>query len=205
MSAPLSPAAVLDRQRLLSVAGLYTGKLDGIHGLRTDNAEQAWETACHAAAKNHPILDARTEHLLWGILPRVQALIRQLLLELDDAGLDARVTSGTRTYPEQAALYAQGRTAPGKIVTDARAGESLHNFGIAVDVSQFLAGAYLRGDTPAEVALYERAGAIGRKIAGLEWGGDWKKKRDLPHFQAATGLDHAKLRRRFEAGLDYWG
>ena len=34
---------------------------------------------------------------------------------------------------EQTALYAIGRTSPGKVVTKARAGESYHNYGLAFD------------------------------------------------------------------------
>lgn len=52
------------------------------------------------------------------------------------AGQDYWATSGTRTMAEQAALYFQGRTAPGKIVTNARPGMSLHNYGIAVDCTR---------------------------------------------------------------------
>lgn len=205
MSAPISSADVLNRQRLMAVAGFYLGKLDGDPGPKTSAAEARWHDATQTAAANCPMLSAPQEFILWGILPRAQQAVRRLLVALNDAGFDARLTSGTRTYPEQTALYSQGRTAPGKVVTYARAGESLHNFGIAVDVGQFRDDSYLRGDSPAELDVYERAGVIGRAIPGLEWGGDWpKKKRDLPHFQVTTGLDHRELRRRFEAGLSYW-
>lgn len=44
------------------------------------------------------------------------------------------VTSGFRGFAEQTALYAQGRTRPGPVVTKARAGQSAHNYGRAIDV-----------------------------------------------------------------------
>lgn len=198
MSAPLDHDAVLFRQRLLAVAGLYRGKLDGDPGPKTDAAERAWEDAYHAAAKGYPQLDPPSEHRLWTVLPKAQALFRHLLGALDDDGLDARIVSGTRTYPEQAALFAQGPE-----VTRARAGESWHNFGLAIDIGIFEKGRYLRGATRDEVAAYDRAGAIGRAIAGIEWGGDWPHA-DRPHYQLATGLDRHELRRRFEAGEAYW-
>jgi peptidoglycan L-alanyl-D-glutamate endopeptidase CwlK len=42
-------------------------------------------------------------------------------------------TSGYRTYGEQDALYAKGRTVPGAWATNAKGGQSSHNFGIAID------------------------------------------------------------------------
>ena len=44
---------------------------------------------------------------------------------------------------EQAKVYAQGRTAPGKIVTHAKPGHSNHNFGVAFDVGIFVGGQYI--------------------------------------------------------------
>ena len=85
--------------------------------------------------------------------------------------------SGTRTYEEQNALYEQGRTKPGRVVTNARGGYSNHNFGIAFDIGVFEGGRYL-GESPA----YKAVGAIGMKL-GLEWGGNWKSIQDEPHFQ----------------------
>ncbi|HUI32006.1 MAG TPA: M15 family metallopeptidase [Dysgonamonadaceae bacterium] len=43
-----------------------------------------------------------------------------------------------RSFFEQDKLYAQGRTAPGTIVTNAQGGESFHNYGLAVDIVQLL-------------------------------------------------------------------
>jgi peptidoglycan L-alanyl-D-glutamate endopeptidase CwlK len=87
------------------------------------------------------------------------------------------VVSGFRTYAEQDSLYAQGRTAPGSIVTHARAGYSNHNFGIAFDVGVFEGNTYL-DDSP----KYKAVGVLGTDL-GLEWGGNWKTIVDQPHFQ----------------------
>lgn len=48
-------------------------------------------------------------------------------------GASYHATHGYRTYGEQMQIWAQGRTNPGKIVTQAKGGESAHNFGLAVD------------------------------------------------------------------------
>lgn len=87
------------------------------------------------------------------------------------------IHQGRRTWAEQDALYAQGRTTPGKIVTNAKAGQGYHNYGLAFDfVAMDKAGQPLWDLTPWEMLGYE-----GEKL-GLEWGGRWKKP-DRPHLQ----------------------
>ena len=99
-----------------------------------------------------------------------------------------KIICGTRTYAEQDALYAQGRTAPGPIVTDASAGYSNHNFGIAFDIGIFNGGVYL-ADSP----LYTKVGTLGR-AQGLEWGGEWIVFTDEPHFQLSSDCSLAEQR-----------
>jgi peptidoglycan L-alanyl-D-glutamate endopeptidase CwlK len=198
MSAPLSPAEVVFRQRLLSCAGIYTGKLDGVAGPATSKAEAEWDATYTVLRDQYGARDPRTEACIHSLLPKMQALARQLLQKLDRAGFRVRILSGTRSYAEQDRIYAQGRTKPGLKVTNAKPGQSNHQFGIAVDLGLFGAdGTYLTSEEP-----YSRAGAIGRTIPGLEWGGDWKRP-DRPHYQKATGLSLAEVRRRFEAGKPY--
>lgn len=102
--------------------------------------------------------------------------------------LDLRVTSGTRTMAEQQALYDQGRTKPGKRVTNARPGYSWHNFGVAFDVTVFRDGKPV-WDGPD----YDKAGKLGQQL-GLEWGGAWISFKDRPHFQRKTGMTLAEMR-----------
>jgi peptidoglycan L-alanyl-D-glutamate endopeptidase CwlK len=101
-------------------------------------------------------------------------------------GITIKLISGLRTYEEQNALFAKGRTAPGPIVTNARGGFSNHNFGIAFDVGVFRGTAYVP-----ESPQYKAVGAIGTDL-GLEWGGNWTSIKDEPHFQ---------LRPRWAAGM----
>jgi peptidoglycan L-alanyl-D-glutamate endopeptidase CwlK len=49
-------------------------------------------------------------------------------------GMDALITDAFRTFPEQDALFAKGRTTHGDVVTNARGGETNHNYGMAVDL-----------------------------------------------------------------------
>src|SRR5207253_9905142 len=108
---------------------------------------------------------------------QVQPLARALIESAATIGIAIKIISGTRTFAEQDALYEQGRTKSGRIVTNARGGYSNHNFGIAFDIGVFEGGRYL-DESPA----YKAVGAIGMKL-GLEWGGNWKTIQDEPHFQ----------------------
>lgn len=124
-----------------------------------------------------PPVDPRSEKNILTLKPEIQPLARALVQKADSAGIKIKVISGYRSYEEQDALYAQGRTTPGKIVTKAPAGYSNHNFGIAFDIGVFEGNKYL-GESP----KYKAVGALGMEI-GLEWGGNWKSMTDEPHFQ----------------------
>lgn len=121
--------------------------------------------------------DPRSEKVIATLLPEVQPMARALVQKAAAAGITIKIISGLRTYAEQDALYAQGRTAPGQRVTNARGGHSNHNFGIAFDVGVFEGNKYLP-DSP----KYKAVGVLGADL-GLEWGGNWKTLVDQPHFQ----------------------
>jgi len=103
-------------------------------------------------------------------------------------GCDYVLISGNRSYEEQDALYAQGRTKPGEKVTNAKGGYSNHNFGIAGDFGVFRGKAYLDGTDAAMAAKVHRACSVHAAACGLEWGGSWKSFTDLPHYEVRTGL-----------------
>jgi peptidoglycan L-alanyl-D-glutamate endopeptidase CwlK len=134
-------------------------------------------TKAAAAASDIAPVDPRSEKVISTLLPEVQPMARALVQKAVLGGIKIKIISGLRTYAEQDALYAQGRTAPGKIVTKARGGYSNHNFGIAFDIGVFEGNSYL-DDSP----KYKAVGVIGMDL-GLEWGGSWKTIVDQPHFQ----------------------
>lgn len=113
--------------------------------------------------------------------PDVASMARVMLARCDAEKLPVVVACTYRSIEEQAALYAQGRTTPGRIVTNARAGESAHNTRQALDVYPLHNGKLAGLDNPTGRALWARLGAIG-KAAGFTWGGDWRM-RDYPHFE----------------------
>ncbi len=130
--------------------------------------------------------------------PRVRAMAQRLLDDAAKAGIPLTVTFTLRSMETQAALYAQGRTKPGKVVTNARPGYSFHNFGLALDVAPSeLLKLPNWGDTPAHQAraneLWSRLGAIG-KVIGFRWGGEFKSIKDRPHFEWSGDLTLADLR-----------
>lgn len=122
----------------------------------------------------------------------MQAITKNFLDACAAEGIPCEIVQATRTMGEQEKVYAQGRTEPGKIVSNARPGDSYHNYGLAVDV---VPKAYLNLPSWNPTgALWQRIGSIG-KANGLEWGGDWGQP-DLPHFQLpAAPLSELK---------DYW-
>lgn len=113
-------------------------------------------------------------------LPFTERLM-QLLANCRARGVEYHAISGYRSDAEQMALWAQGRTREGPIVTNARAGESAHNYGLAVDLCRD-ADVDRRGLQPDwSPEAYEVLGEEARKL-GLVWGGDWRRP-DRPHVQ----------------------
>lgn len=86
----------------------------------------------------------------------------------------------------QAQLYAQGRTAPGKIVTYSKPGDSLHHYGLAIDSCFVGIDPYLEHDPNSE-ALWREYGRHAT-AHGLSWGGAWSRFIDRPHVQMLYGL-----------------
>lgn len=128
------------------------------------------------------------------LLPvKIRAL--DLIHDCKALGIDLVVTSTWRDFEAQDALYAQGRTAPGKIVTNARAGQSYHNWRVALDVVPLRAGKPVWNTTGADAGLWEQIGKTGESL-GLEWAGRWVRFREYPHFQYTGGLELAD----FQAG-----
>lgn len=111
--------------------------------------------------------------------PALAARIQTLVEILAQHGIQVEVVQGLRTFAQQDALFAQGRTRPGPVVTRARGGQSNHNYGLAVDLVPFTNG---QPNWNAPLGVWTTIGSEAEKL-GLEWGGDWRKFVDKPHVQ----------------------
>jgi peptidoglycan L-alanyl-D-glutamate endopeptidase CwlK len=126
--------------------------------------------------------------------PIVRAMCEQHLLECQQRGIDILVTSTLRDHEAQEKLYQQGRYGnPGLIVTNARGGDSWHNWGMAYDVVPLRHGKPVWGTTGQDLKLWTEVGILG-KLCGLEWAGDWVRFREYPHFQYTGGLTLADMK-----------
>ena len=123
--------------------------------------------------------------------PKVAALCSEFINRCKAQGIDVIITSTYRDAECQDKLYAQGRTEPGKKVTNAKAGQSFHNWRVAFDFCPIVNGKAVWNDD----ALFTKCGEIGEGL-GLEWAGRWKKFNEMPHLQFTGGLSLAD----FQAG-----
>jgi len=121
------------------------------------------------------------------LLPIVETMARAFLDRCKDEGIDILVTSTYRDHESQDALYAQGRTKPGRRVTNAKGGQSYHNWRVAFDVVPLRGGKPVWGTSGEDGKLWQAIGEIGEEI-GLEWAGRWKTFKEFPHFQYTGGL-----------------
>jgi peptidoglycan L-alanyl-D-glutamate endopeptidase CwlK len=136
---------------------------------------------------------------LEGLHPIVRKATEELISRSFAAGVPIVIVQGLRSIEYQNELYAQGRTAPGAIVTNARGGYSFHNFGLAIDFALLMPNGkgiswdtYRNGDNDGQRDWMEVV-MIGKSL-GFEWGGDFKTIMDMPHFQMTFGLTTSQLR-----------
>ena len=115
--------------------------------------------------------------------PKVADLCKQFIEKCADDNIDVLITSTYRDNESQNTLYAQGRTTPGKKVTNAKAGQSYHNYKIAFDFCPVVGGKAQWNDT----ATFNKCGKIAESL-GLEWAGNWKTFKELAHCQYTGGL-----------------
>jgi len=115
--------------------------------------------------------------------PIVAAKADAFIKKCHVAGIDVILTSTYRDAESQAALYAQGRTTPGLKVTNAKAGQSFHNYRVAFDFCPIVHGKAAWNDAN----LFTQCGIIAESC-GLEWAGRWKTFKELAHCQFTNGL-----------------
>jgi len=121
--------------------------------------------------------------------PDLQTAIAALVTRMaENHGMQFEVVFGTRTVDEQNKLYAQGRTAKGKVVTNARGGQSPHNYGLACDLWLYEDGKFVwQPDAERMRDIVEKFGRETEAL-GLLWGGRWKGLGDYGHVQLPSSV-----------------
>lgn len=138
--------------------------------------------------------DIHTNRRIDTLHPSIIGKVKEFIIRAEkELGIKLRVTAALRTWKEQSDLYAKGRTAPGKVVTWAKAGQSYHNYGLAIDVVEIKDGQALWNNPN-----WEKIAQLGESL-GFEWGGRWKNK-DKPHFQMTFGKHHSELASLYKSG-----
>ncbi len=145
--------------------------------------------------------------------PRVAQEVIDAITRVEEGfpnAIKIRVVQALRTIAEQDALYAQGRTKPGAIVTKARGGRSYHNFGLAIDFAIMYDkdgnGSFetlswdtkLDGDKDGLVDWQEMVKAF--ECLGWHWGGNNRTFKDMPHIEKSFGYTTKQLRSKIVAG-----
>ncbi|PWU68327.1 M15 family metallopeptidase [Gracilibacillus dipsosauri] len=133
-----------------------------------------------------------------GLHPVVRESTIELIKRAYNEGVRIQISDGFRSFAEQNELYAKGRTKSGSIVTNARGGQSYHNYGLAVDF--FLVSAdgkkaiwNTRVDLDKDGKRdWMEVVAIAKQL-GFEWGGDWSSFPDYPHLQMSGRLSISQL------------
>ena len=194
---------VMAVQRRLNAIGYNAGYPDGWFGQMTTNALLRFQR--DNGLYQDGIVNPRTRQKLFNpypkdnfeyrpssnaissLDPKVAQLARKFLDLTKENNLDVRITAAFRSWNEQDRLYAQGRSTPGDVITNAKGGESYHNWGLAFDAALFENGVMSN-----DLEKYKKMGKLGEQV-GLEWGGSFKDIVDLPHFQYTYGLSTEDL------------
>lgn len=143
----------------------------------------------------------RSLNRLGAVHSMLPSYTEELIRRAYPEGINVQISSGFRSDIDQAYIYGQGRPnyvykgvkygRPGKIVSKAKPGTSVHNYGLAID--------YFLTSEDGSVGLWNvdskwlRVGAIA-KAMGFEWGGDWTSFKDYPHLQFNKGLSISQLK-----------
>ena len=163
----------LERKDYLKLIGIFVAtliiaKLIFKNKNMPETIEKTWDAKTDAKIQTlHPILRAKAAQF-------INAVEKKL-------GKRLKITDGLRTFAEQDALYAKGRTTSGSKVTNAKGGQSYHNYGLAFDC-------YFTKDGKVDFSkpINAEVAKVGQEL-GLEWGGVWKSLKDFPHFQLTKG------------------
>ncbi len=150
-------------------------------------------------------IDPLSLHRCETLHPAMRPKAYAWLVNCSTGNIGVRMTQAMRTIPEQDLLYAQGRTAPGPEVTKARGGRSWHNYGLAFDFCLMHKDGSVTWDRFEDldgdgIADWIEAVKIAKDL-GFDWGGDWKGRKDYPHFDMTFGMTIDNAQNKREGGM----
>lgn len=141
-------------------------------------ANQSYAPVHDIQTQKNTTWDAISDNRIKGLDPRVQQPAIDFINNTEsELGIQLRITEGYRSNERQEELYWQSRTKPptGPWRTNARAGESYHNYGQAIDV------VVMENGQPIWEPISQDIANIGIR-EGFRWGGSWARP-DYPHFE----------------------
>lgn len=149
-------------------------------------------------------MDSVTKQRIEQLHPKVRQEVETIIKEIDTkltGKAKVRISQGLRTKKEQDDLYAQGRTKPGKKVTNAKFGQSFHCYGLAVDIVLILNDKEASWDINKDWDNDKKADWIECVEVftkyGWSWGGNWKTLKDYPHFEKTYGFSWRQLLEKY--------
>lgn len=148
-------------------------------------------------------IDPITSERILKLHPAIRQEVMEVTISCYNKGVPIRVVQAGRTFQEQDALYAIGRTLPGKIVTNARGGDSWHNYFLSLDFCLLRQGNQISWnreedlDHDGQKDWHEVVDLFLSK--GFEWGGNWTSFPDYPHLQKTRGLTIRKAKEMYAA------
>jgi len=199
MSCPEGPRNPLWRHGRGTVLEIARQMIRDGHGLRGRDLEEWYDRVRELALERLPVANPLRDLIerryamsrnLDDLRPEVRPMVDAFLADCEADDIDILVTCTLRSMAEQTALYAQGRTTPGKIVTNAKPGQSAHNFGLAIDVVPIVNG---KPDWDGTHPVWHQVGALGQ-LRGLRWlGAPDSPFKEEAHFEAPNWRSLADL------------
>ena len=142
------------------------------------------------------MLDNTTQNSINSLHPKIKDEVQKIAEYINSSVLTGktklRITEGFRSFERQNQLYNQRPK-----VTNAKGGQSIHQYGLAFDMTLVIDGKELSWDTKKDWDNDKKADWIEVveefRSKGYKWGGDWVSFKDMPHFEKTFGYNVREL------------
>lgn len=139
--------------------------------------------------KSKTAVEMINDIMLENVHPDIRVRARRVLADVKNfLDKEMKITESLRDFEKQRDVYAQGRTDPGKIATNARPGYSFHQYGLAIDCCFAGADPYLENLPKSDFDLFWNSYGKFAVNHGFIWGGNFKMRKDRPHIELSYGM-----------------